>query len=386
MKKQIYSVVFGNDHKNPLGVIQSLGQAGIKSIAVCWGPHTGTLETSNFLKDIHFGESPEACIDILMTLIPDNELGVITPCCDQAALVIDKYRTTLEKKYRFEYSTKYTIEELSDKGLQTRLAGEAGLCIPEFYTILSMDEVPENPPYPCIVKPLVAMRGSKADLRVCKDRNELIKNLEEVLPHNNGVILQRYIDKEHEILIECCRTSKGDTITPCIIKNELSRLYPPQVGLSGLHEVIPFEECELKNKISKLLDLMGYVGLISVEFAKSASTGQYYFFEFNIRNDGYNPCMTKSGANINYYYICDMMDVPFEIKQPKHVFIISEIRHLELFAHGLIRFNDWVGDLLKAKGFTWYYKNDKKPFYFMLKHCIMGSVKNRLKKLKKRCR
>ena len=30
-----YSIVFGNDDKNPLGAVQSLGQAGVKSIAVC---------------------------------------------------------------------------------------------------------------------------------------------------------------------------------------------------------------------------------------------------------------------------------------------------------------------------------------------------------------
>ena len=48
-----YSVVFGNDHKNPLGAMQSLGQAGVNSIAVCWGKRTGTLESSKFLNKIY---------------------------------------------------------------------------------------------------------------------------------------------------------------------------------------------------------------------------------------------------------------------------------------------------------------------------------------------
>lgn len=376
-----YSVVFGNDHKNPLGALQSLGQAGVRSIAVCWGEHTGTLESSNYLKEIYFGESAESCIPILLSIIPDGEIGVITPCCDEAAVTIDKYRKKLEEKYRFEYSAKYSFEEISDKAVQTRLAKEAGLNTPEFYTIYSLEDVPDSPPFPCIVKPLIAMKGSKNDLLICKDREELIKNLTEILPHNQGIILQRYIDKEHEILIECCRTSTGVTIAPAIIKNELNRLYPPNVGLSGLHEVIPLEDGELKRGITKLLDSMGYVGIISVEFAKSKTTGKYYFFEFNIRNDGYNPCVTKTGTNINYYYVCDMLGLPFEVGKTHHAFIVSEVKHLQLLTHGKISVVDWIKDIRKSEGFTWRYKEDKKPFNVMVIHSLQGSTRALFRKI-----
>ena len=375
-----YSIILGNDHKNPLGALQSLGQAGVRSIAVCWGERTGTLESSKFLKKIYFGKTADECIDILLEIIPDGEMGVITPCCDEAAIVIDKNREKLKNKYHFEYSNRFSFEELSDKGVQTKLAKDAGLHTPAFHVLRKIEDIPENTPFPCIIKPLVAMKGSKDDLRVCNNKTELIKNMEEVLPHNDGLILQQYIDKEHEILIECCRTSKGITIAPGIIKNELNRLYPPKVGLSGLHEVIPFEEGELKNKIAKLLDLMEYVGLISVEFAKSKSTGQYYFFEFNIRNDGYNPCMTKTGANINYYYLCDMLGIPFKVNDVKHAFIISEIRHLQLLFHHNIKISEWFSDLKKSIGFTWYYKEDRKPFFAILGHTIKDFLKSKWKK------
>lgn len=369
-----YSVVFGNDHKNPLGALQSLGQAGVRSIAVCWGAHTGTLESSIYLKEIHFGESAEDCIDILLSIVPDGEVGVITPCCDEAAITLDKHRDRLRGKYRFEFSTEYSFEEISDKAIQTRLAKEAGLKTPEFFTIHSLKDIPEDVPFPCIIKPLVAMKGSKNDLMICQDKAELIEKLTEVLPHNQGIIIQRYIDKEYEILIECCRTSKGVTIAPAIIKNELNRLYPSNVGLSGLHEVMPFEDDDLRRGIEKLLDSMGYVGLISVEFAKSQSTGEYFFFEFNIRNDGYNPCMTRTGVNVNYYYVCDMLDIPFEVGKSHHAYIISEVRHLQLLVHGKISIVDWIKDIKKSEGFTWRYEEDKKPFRTMLRHYFIASA------------
>ncbi len=382
MEKEIkYSVVFGNDHKNPLGAMQSLGQAGIKSIAVCWGERTKTLESSGFLKKIYFGNSAEECIKILLDIIPNGEMGVITPCCDEAAITIDKNREKLKEKYKFGYSTKYSFEELSDKAIQTQLAKEAGLSVPEFYTVMKMDDIPKNPPFPCIVKPLVAMLGSKADLMICNNMEELERNTKNILPHNYGVIIQRYIDKEYECLMECCRFSDGTYTIPAIIKNELHRLYPKNVGLSAMHNVIPFEDGEFKNSIVKLLELMGYVGLISVEFAKSKSDGKYYFFEFNIRNDGYNPCMTKAGANVNYYYVCDMLGLPFNVENVKKINVISEIRHLQTLAHHQLSLKEWLDDLRTSYAFTWYYKNDKKPFWKMIEHTLLDTTKVRIRRL-----
>lgn len=180
----------------------------------------------------------------------------------------------------------------------------------------------------------------------------------------------------------CLRLKDGTCITPVLIKND--KLYPEKVGLSTLHDVAPFDDVETRKGVQRLLSNMDYVGLVSVEFSKSASDGKFYFFEFNIRNDGYNPCMTKAGVNINYYYVCDMMDIPFEVKEPHHVHIISEVRHLQSLAHGGMKFSDWVKDLRNSDGFTWYYKNDKKPFYVMFEHSIMGTTKARLRNLKSR--
>lgn len=382
MNKRIkYSVVFGNDHKNPLGAMQSLGQAGINSIAVCIGNRTGIMESSRFLKEIHFGNTAEDCVDILLKIVPDGEFGVITPCSDEAAITIDKNREKLKRKYKFAHSAFFSFEELSDKGIQTQLAREAGLSVPEFYTVMTLEDIPENPPFPCIVKPLIAMLGSKNDLIICNNPYELRKNIEHILPHNYGIIIQRYIDKEYECLMECCRFSDGRTIVPAIVKNDLHRLYPENVGLSSMHDIIPFEDEEFKQRIIGLLDLIGYVGLISVEFAKSKRDGKYYFFEFNIRNDGYNPCLTKAGVNINYYYVCDMLNLPFEIGEARNVSIISEIRHLQTLAHRQLSVGAWIKDLRKADGFTWYYKNDKKPFWIMITHALVDTTKARFKKV-----
>lgn len=380
-----FSVVLGNDHKNTLGTVQSLGQAGINSIAVCWGSKTGIVKSSKFTKKVFYAATADDCIEVLLNYSfteKADSVGVITPCCDEAAVVLDRHRETLQHRYRFEFSSKYSLDELSEKNLQVELAQKAGLCIPEYYTIRNINDLPNNPPLPCIIKPLVSMKGSKADLRVCYDTDELKKNAIEVLPHNQGLILQKYIDKECEYLVECCRYADGTCVAPIIIKN--TRLYPEKVGLSIFHEVIPFDDCDLKRKIFTLLDLMGYVGLVSVEFAKSAGDEKNYFFEFNIRNDGYNPCATKSGANINYAYFCDMLEIDKPELKAKHIFVISEIKHFMAFLHRKITLKEWINDIRISNAYTWYYKNDKRPFYALFKHLFTEVIKDRIGRIKRR--
>ena len=374
--KEIISIVLGNDHKNPLGVIQSLGQVGIKSIAICWGKKTGLLKSSKYTRAVYFADNAEHCIDIILSKKFETKYKtiVITPCSDEAAIVLDRYRKILPKAFRFQYSDDYSIEELCDKELQARLARMSGLDVPETYKIFQISDIPSNPPYPCIVKPLISMKGSKNDLRICSNYEELMKNLIEILPHNQGILLQRYIVKDCEYLVECCGLEDGNCVSPVIIKNEMDRLYPKEVGLSSLHEVYPFEDEQLKSKISKLMKLMAYTGLVSVEFAKSAIDGKWYFFEFNVRNDGYNPCCTKSGVNINYLHFCDLAKLPYKLCKANHKTIISEVRHLQTLKNRYISIYEWYRDIRNADGFTWYYCNDRKPFIFMIIHLFIEKI------------
>ena len=91
--------------------------------------------------------------------------------------------------------------------------------------------------------------------------------------------------------------------------------------------------------------------------------------------------MTKSGANINYYYICDMLNIPFEVSKANHKYIISEVRHLQLLMHKGISLKDWFADLKKSDGFTWKYEDDKKPFYVGMEHAVFAGLRARIKRL-----
>ena len=43
---------------------------------------------------------------------------------------------------------------------------------------------------------------------------------------------------------------------------------------------------------------------------------------------------------------------------------ICEPRHFSALKRHVIPFKEWLGDLVGVKGFLFYYKDDKKPFFY----------------------
>ena len=128
MKKVI---VFGNDHTNSVGVIQSLGKAGYKSVGLLYGAKTDLVISSKYTSSIITASDPQACIDKLLETCFDSDVRIpIIATCDMAALTLERNADRLKGLFVFEYSKQYTLEYLSKKENQVRLAAEAGFNVP----------------------------------------------------------------------------------------------------------------------------------------------------------------------------------------------------------------------------------------------------------------
>ena len=83
-------IVFGNDHTNNVGVIQSLGKAGFKSIGLLFGLKSDFVVSSKYTDGIITAKDPQACIDKLLENIPSSSKRIpIIACCDIAALTLE---------------------------------------------------------------------------------------------------------------------------------------------------------------------------------------------------------------------------------------------------------------------------------------------------------
>ncbi len=360
-------IVLGNDHTNTLGIIQALGQwSGIRT-AFLFGQVTGIVKSSVFADEIHSGCTPQDCIDEIISLYcnskdDSNSTPIpIIASCDSAALALEEKKKQLEKKFVFEYATQYSFQELFVKDTQVRLADEAGFNIPRSCLINSFEDIPQGIQYPCVIKPLVSCQGSKSDIRICGNFDELKNNLNS-LKNTKRVILQQYIERDYEISILGCGLKNGEVLIPCV-ENKLT-LYPKNVGLECLANMQPLEDDSIIKPIKTLIKKIGYVGPFSVEMMHCKHDGKFYFTEINLRNDGANGFVFKYGVNLSLNHVEDLLDLPLtKFTTFKPGYYIWEMHHTLSLAHRELKITQWVSELRRSQGFLTYLPNDRKPFF-----------------------
>lgn len=84
-------IVFGNDHTNSVGVIQSLGKVGYRSIGLVYGFKNDFVKSSKYVDSLITGKDAQDCIVKLL----NTDLGYlqklpIIATCDMAALTLER--------------------------------------------------------------------------------------------------------------------------------------------------------------------------------------------------------------------------------------------------------------------------------------------------------
>lgn len=359
MKKVI---IFGNDHTNSVGVIQSLGKAGFKSIGLLYGSKTDLVISSYYTSNIITAKDPQSCIEKLLSTDFDEDSKIpIIATCDKAALTLEQNVDRLKDQFIFEYSSKYQLHYLVKKENQVRLAAEVGFNVPKSWNLKDSKVIPDDVCFPCIIKPLVSCEGAKSDIRVCHTMDELIENLN-TLHFTHNILLQQYIERDYEISILGCGLTSEKCLVPAV-ENKLT-LYPKHVGLECLANVQPLMDDSIKSNIERLITSIGYVGLFSVEMMHSKTDGKFYFTEINLRNDGAESFITKYGANLPLNHIEDLLGLPLtEQKEFYPGFYIWEMHHFLSLIHRNISIYTWLKEIKQSNGFLLYFKDDTRPFY-----------------------
>lgn len=358
-------VVFGNDHTNTVGVTQSLGVAGYYVINLLFGNRSDYVKSSRYSKFILWGENENDSIDkLLKSNINTSNGGVpIVCCCDKAALAVNtKFDELTKQGFITEYSTgKLPFEQYFEKDVQVRLAEESKFNVPISCVIDSLQDVPDDQKYPCLIKPLVSCQGAKSDIRICHSYDELKEQFNS-LRFTKKVILQQYIDRDYEISILGCGLSNGECIIPAV-EDKLT-LYPKYVGLECLANVHPLEDRAIMESIKSIVRKIGYVGLFSIEMMHNREDGKFYFTEINMRNDGAQSFIYKYGVNLPECHVRDLLGLPQKEYTKLHPgYYIWDYHHFQSLRAHDISLMTWISEILKSKGMLMYSVGDLRPFF-----------------------
>lgn len=263
------------------------------------------------------------------------------------------------------------VTRLMEKSVQNAMAMQHGIrTIKSIYTNDSEYNI-DKVEYPCMLKPLVSISGSKGDMRVCANRQELDEALASA-KNTKEFILQQYIHNEADLLFLGIRLPNGEVWIPSLVKKpgvSSTGEYTHAIVTTAVSEHLPELE-EVKAFVSAL----NYVGPFSIEFGLEKEKN--YFFEINLRNDGTSHYPLASGVNIAYVYYCackgELTTDDMAYTQGEYP-MVDEVLDIRRVLSREISFGKWWKFYRSAKAFRYYV-----PFDNRLAVCLVPMFISRL--------
>lgn len=371
-------VIVGADHHNTLGVVESFGLKGLKTYVIAVSLHSqGYVLHSKFVIDGWCCCDEQSVINCLLTHFTDsNNKAVIVTTNDIAACIIDKNHSSLISYFHIPSVKPYgNLSTVISKENMSELARHVGLDVPKTW-VVDGKQLPNDLEFPIITKAISSVEGTKDNIRVCFDNDQL----KDFLSNNercHSIQIQKFIDKEYEFQFLGCSINGGEEV---LIPGRTNIIRP-----NGLDNTffLSFDKCEpeLSETLLKAVNfvkLTHYTGLFSIEFLHDKTSGRNYFTEMNFRNDGNAICVTKAGTNLPYIYYLSMIggDYKNEINSSniKKIYLVPEVYYFSRFIAGEFGFREWATNMRKANCYTTFFKNDIKPFFWF----IWLAIKKRL--------
>lgn len=305
-------IVLSRNYSTGLGLIRSLGAAGYPVDLIASTKKKGSSIIASCSKYIRNsvevltpkiqGDSGSGLIEVLMEYTKKyKEKMVLFPADDFTASVIASNHTVLKDHFLLpgvKEGAAFSLLESMDKNIQGEIARKVGMLTPFEWAIpLSGDIViPQGVTYPCFVKPLQSISGSKMEMAVCNGREELEKHLlgMKAFYRDRSALVQEYlnIDKEYDLSGVCF---DQEVIIPAII--EKTRIAKYELGVTMSGKIIPLDMLgELKTKITELLREFHYTGMFDMELHLCGD--KIYFNEVNFRSGGPNFAYFLNGVNL----------------------------------------------------------------------------------------
>lgn len=368
-------ILFGEGNYNTLGVLHCMATKGVEVFLLLVGTGKRILhgEVIGYSKYARYGQVVKTEQEGLEWLLVHKEefpqRTVIYPTSDTAETLLDCHFEALIPHFAFPNCGKQSeVTRLMEKDVQAALADQCGIrTLMSMYTNspeCNLDKVK----YPCMVKPLISISGSKGDMRVCANRKELDDAIF-TAKHTKDFIVQQYIHNEADLLFLGIRFSNGEVWIPSLVKK-------PGVSSTGeyTHAIVTTAITEHLPELDKVIDFVNsinYVGPFSIEFG--LEKGKNYFFEINLRNDGTSHYPLASGVNIPYVYYraCKgQLCTDDMIYEQGEYAMIDEVMDIKRVLSREVSIGTWWKLLRTAKAYKYYVPFDRIFALLVIPMCL----------------
>jgi D-aspartate ligase len=299
-------VVGAGEHCGGLGVVRSLGQAGVPVIVVDPEPSAPAMHSRFARRAMVAARSGPALIkDLLDLRATTAHKPVLFLTSDDAALTVSKYRADLEASYYFRLPTHERLTALMDKIGFQKLAETHQFAMPRSLTIERVEDFSQLSQlrFPCVLKPSVKTdaffqknsfgRGYKVATSL---EAETIGRL--ILPLVPALVAQEWIAGDEDQIYFCLQYRGNDGPISSFTGRKLT-IWPPDVGTTASCTGAPAEHAQLAALTEKFFAAVSFVGMGGIEFKRDPRSGQFLMIEPTAgRVDWQEEVATLHGINI----------------------------------------------------------------------------------------
>ena len=377
--KQHKHIVFCGDNYNALGLIRSLGEKDLNPIVVNHSPHPFLINHSKYAKIFYQVESAEAGLNmIIATWGNEVEKPFIYTMDEYTTLLLNQhYDDLIDRFYFFNCGKAGALAYYQDKKNLCDLAEQCGIQQPKG-EVLKKGELPKSLCYPVLTKVTMSTKGAwKDDVFICQNEEELKEAYKHIKA--DELLVQEYIEKKNELCIDGISLNGGEH-TFFSYTSEYLRM--SKQGFGNYMRFIPYENQEVKNKISNILKHAHYTGLFDAE-CLIGKDGELYFLEINFRNSAWGYAYTYGGINLSYYWAKCTLEGPDGMKDclyRKEPFTaMAELADLSDTYHmpGM-SIRKWIKQFHDCDCTYIYNEHDKKPFFYAIRYKIKTALKHKL--------
>lgn len=366
-------ILLVEDHTNPLGIVRSLGEEGIRPIVLLCSKNPILVNKSKYVGELHRFDNIEDGYKYLVAHYGNEELKpFIYNGSDDITLLLDSYYEELKDKFYFtngqggikKYLQKYDI---------TQAALECGLQIPK-EELLKVGELPKALKYPVFTKAATSANGGvwKDQAHICNNEEELKAAYKTM--HVDKILVQEYVKKKNELCINGVSISGGAEIFMPYACSYY-RLRPDSYG--GYEFLFPFKDEILADKISKLLKVTHFSGIFDIEFL-IGEDDELYFMEINFRNSGCSYACTDGGFNLPFRWAVSTLQNKLYLDGFKPILKFDAMNEIGDYYDSVktkkVSIFNWIKELKGCKSYYLYNAKDPAPF----RNFIFQKIKKKL--------
>lgn len=360
MKTKI--VIWGADNYNTLGLVRSLADERFDVLLLINGSKQGVASASRYCKHYRTTKSIEEAVKYLEENYPEQEhplnKAVLIPGGDAYSVASAEYYDSLHKRFHLMCTTDpQVLIDVTDKDEMGKAAKKAGLLIPKAqkYSVGTMDI---TVPFPVILKPIETEGRVEFKTKVLKSKEEL-EHFKKFLNPHNTYLMQQFIPRSHDIVVYGCRLPNGETK---LAGHHTLERWSDDGGGSYGHLSPEIPNYLQADALKRLLDNIDYHGLFSAEYG--FCNGKAYFYEVNLRNDGFCHLSFQAGANLPLLWVSNCLNLGIDASpvMTNAVVGMNEIYDFTNVLRGNISYKRFKQDKKEAEAFHFYDPNDLQPY------------------------